>query len=247
MALGLTDVKSNLDLWKMIEYALKLGIRCNFTTSGLDVDEFVAKKAASLCGAIAVSVVQKEKTYDAVKLFTDAGLVQTNIHFMLALETFDKAKSVVDDIVTDSRLAKLNAIVFLGYKMKGRKKDIFHPILDPLKYRELFEYCLQKKVRMGLDSCSSCRFLKSVEDHPNFKQLEVSVEPCESGLFSSYVSVDGDFYPCSFTQGEKDWEIGIPVLEYDSFLEVWQHPRVEVWRQKLLSNGRKCPVFNLDL
>lgn len=39
------------------------------------------------------------------------------------------------------------------------------------------------------------------------------VEPCEICRFSSYVNVDGEYFPCSFVEGLPGWEHGINVLD----------------------------------
>ena len=45
----------------------------------------------------------------------------------------------------------------------------------------------------------------------DFEKLKTFAEPCESTLFSSYIDVNGDFYPCSFAENTKGWETGISV------------------------------------
>ena len=76
-------------------------------------------------------------------------------------------------------------------------------------------------------------------------------ESCESfGLFSAYINVFGDYFPCSFAENEKGWENGLSVLRCNDFLkEIWFHPTTMEWRQKSLTtcynNGcRKCLIFN---
>jgi MoaA/NifB/PqqE/SkfB family radical SAM enzyme len=65
-------------------------------------------------------------------------------------------------------------------------------------------------------------------------------------VFSSYINVKGEFYPCSFTEGTEGWETGIDVSKVESFLkDVWHNERVVAWRTNLLGCGRSCPIYKI--
>jgi MoaA/NifB/PqqE/SkfB family radical SAM enzyme len=244
IALGLTDVMGNPDLFDMIREADSRGIKCNYTTHGLDMDDDAAKLTAELCGAVAVSIVNKEKSYNTVKKLTDLGMTQVNIHYMLSGERVEAAMRLVHDIKNDPRLAKLNAVVFLQYKPKGGNTDKFTtPSLED--FRALIRCCDDAGIRYGFDSCTAPMYMRVIEDHPNAKQLEQYVEPCESGLFSAYINVDGEFFACSFCEGEQGWQEGISVFDYDRFEDLWRSPRLDAWRKMLLDNKRACPMYSL--
>ena len=185
-------------------------------------------------------VDKQDVAYDAVKKFTDAGMTQVNIHFMLSEETSDLALRVIEDIGTDPRLEKLNAIVFLGYKHKN--PDSPHsPIPSVGLYKTIIEYCDSWKIRYGFDSCSCPLYFKSIQEKEDMKTLSMYAEPCESGLFSSYINCEGEFYPCSFSEEKGTWKKGINVLEIDEFLrDVWNDTRLIDWRNKLIASSSKC-------
>jgi MoaA/NifB/PqqE/SkfB family radical SAM enzyme len=244
IAFGITDVYANPDFFLIMEHAREQGVVPNYTTHGLDMDDEAAYHTARLCGAVAVSVVNKEKTYDAIKMLTDKGMEQVNIHFMLSAERIWDAIRLVDDIVLDKRLAKLNAVVFLQYKPKGGNTESY-TCPSPAQFKELIAYCDEKGVRYGFDSCTAPMYLKVMENDPRIDRLEQYVEPCESGLFSSYVNVDGDFFACSFCEGESGWTEGISVFDYDKFVDLWDSTRLRDWRETLLDNERACPMYNL--
>jgi len=247
IAFGICDIDSNPDFFAMMEYAKSNGVVPNYTCNGLGVTQEIAKKTAELCGAIAVSLINKEKTYDAIKMFSiDNNMNQCNLHYMLSEETYERAFEVIDDISTDPRLEKFNAIVFLQYKHKNKKSN-FHSILDVGKYTKLINYCNEKRVRYGFDSCSAPIFINSLKDNPNKESIEMLVEPCESGIFSSYINCYGKFFVCSFAEGEDNWQEGIDVLNCnDFFKDVWFNPRLIEWRKRLLDNNRDCPIYNLS-
>jgi len=110
---------------------------------------------------------------------------------------------------------------------------------------------------MKIRSCLAPKFLNAVTSRSNFKELQTYSEPCESGLFSAYINVEGDFFPCSFMEGRLDWKTGISVKECKSFMDdIWQHPRTKKFREDLLSTEtipkencfspcRKCPAYEI--
>lgn len=241
IAFGLCDVSTNPDMWDIFEYCRSKNIIPNYTCNGLDVTDEVVEKTARLCGAVAVSLVNKEKSYDTIYKFTSAGMTQVNIHFMLAEETYEKAFEILDDIKTDPRLAKMNAIVFLQYKPKGKGVGFFHPISRQEKYSKLVEYATENKIRLGFDSCSAPLYLKHIENDKAFTEKSSVVEACESCLHSGYINCQGIFFPCSFSEEVPGWETGINVLAEKTFTEnVWYHPRVISWRENLLASSSNC-------
>lgn len=245
IAFGIMNISTNPDFFKMMEYARSFGVIPNYTCHGLDVTPKIAKKTAKICGAVAVSVYNKEKSYDAIKMFTDAGMSQVNIHFLLAKETYKEALEVVKDIMFDPRLEKLNAIVFLQLKKKGRAEtnEGYNYIKSVSSYKRLIDFCEANGVNYGFDSCSAPLYFKTIEKNKDYNNLVQYAEPCESGLFSSYINCKGEFFPCSFAEGEGDWATGLNVLRAENFVEyIWTHPKLLKFREELLnsSNGCKC-------
>jgi len=241
VALGITDCYANPDFFKILKWTREQGIIPNYTTHGLDVDDYVVEQTKQYCGAVAISIVNKEKSYDAIKKFTNAGMKQVNVHYMLCQETYDNAFKIVDDIKTDSRLKNLNALVFLNLKKKGNAENKFTYLKDQSKFNNLIKYAQDNKVSIGFDSCSCNSYYKYIENHKNYKELSMYAEPCESGLFSSYFNYKGEYFPCSFTEQTKGWEIGIDAINCNNFYkDIWNHRRVVAWRQDLLKSTQKC-------
>ncbi|MHA1989293.1 MAG: radical SAM protein, partial [Promethearchaeota archaeon] len=205
IAFGIGDIDSNPDMWKIFDYCNENKVIPNVTVNGAGITNKIADKLVSKCGAVAVSYYDKDLTFNTIKKLTDRGMEQVNIHFMISDETFDKARSLIDDRQNDKRLSKMNAIVFLSLKKKGRAKNRYTQ-LSQEKFNELVNFALSNNVAIGFDSCSAFKFLRSVG---NDSKYETYIEPCESSLFSSYFNVKGDFYPCSFMEGEENWEDGI--------------------------------------
>lgn len=238
----------NPDLWDMMDYANSKGIAVNITCA--NIDDETAKLLSQKCKAVAVSRYKdKNWCYDSVKRLTDYGMHQINIHQMISQETFDIAKETINDVKTDPRLAKLNAVVFLSLKTKGRGEK-FHP-LSQEQFKELIDLCREKGINYGLDSCSAPKLMKALKGDPDYEKVFEAVMSCESTLESAYVNVDGEYFPCSFTEGEEGWEQGIPVVKTKDFIEnVWNNKRTKEFRKKLCASTdenrcRNCPLFNI--
>jgi len=239
IAFGITDIDANPDFFKMAEYSREHGVIPNFTMHGLD--DITPERVADIkriFGACAISIYDQNKSFNWIKALTDAGMDQINIHYMVAEETYDSAFKLADDIKSDIRTEKLNALVFLQCKEKGAAEGSFHSISHPDKYKKLVEYMIEKEVNFGFDSCSAPLFLKSIEGVKNEKVYTQLAEPCESGIFSSYINDKGVYFPCSFAE---DIVAGIDVLGCNDFIaDVWNHKQTKEWREKLINSSKGC-------
>lgn len=258
IAFGIGDIDGNPHMWDIFETTRNAGIVPNVTINGARLTEDHIDRLANLCGAVSISNYDKDLCYNAVQKLTeasykkDARLRQVNIHQLLSQQTFNQCNSLLEDIQTDSRLANLNAVVFLLLKPKG-KRNYLTELQDFTAYNKFVNGALDNKLRIGFDSCTAPSFLKAVQKRPEYSQLEQLVEPCESTCFSLYVNVDGRAFPCSFCEEEKNWKEGIDMLTMRNFLEeVWNNKKVCSFRNQLQSSElqtgcRQCPVFKFEL
>ena len=186
-----------------------------------------------------VSLEQQEQNDIVKKLFA------VNIHYMLSEETYERAFKIVDEIAADPEMKRFNAIVFLQYKPKGRNPGRFHSVRSVKKYKELTKYCEIKGIRYGFDSCSASIFMATLGDTLQDTMIKIFAEPCESGLFSSYINCHGQFVYCSFAEGIED---EMDVLNCDNFLQdIWFNEKTVEWRKRLLQNERTCPIYDLAI
>ena len=98
IAFGICDVDSNPDFFPMMQYAKKNGVIPNYTCNGLKITPTIAKKTAKICGAVAVSIVNKEKSFNAIKTFIKAGMRYVNCHYMLSNETYEDAFQIINKL-----------------------------------------------------------------------------------------------------------------------------------------------------
>lgn len=250
VALGIGDVDGNPDLIPIMRFIRENNVVPNITVNGAKLDEIFedktyAKHFSELCGAISVSNYNDELCFNAVKKLTDLGMEQVNIHQIVASQTIDDCIKLLDKVKEDDRLSKLNAVVFLSYKNKTDYKGLT-PLLFFYKYEQMINKALDNKVSIGFDSCGAHKFIDYLSDKPHLRGLEMFAEPCESGLFSVYISVDGHFFPCSFSEGKGNWKIGIDVVNTENFIQdIWFGDRVKEWRFNLMENKRNCPMYKI--
>lgn len=236
----------NHDTFGIMAYCRVNGVIPNVTVA--DISDTTADRLVELCGAVAVSRYEdKDICYDSIKKLTDRGLKQVNMHLMISQETFDMAMETIEDIKNDPRLSGLNAIVFLSLKQKGRGTK-FHKLTDQ-NFKRIVDTCFLKEISFGFDSCSAVKFLKSVEGRPNYEELYMVSEPCESARFSAYINVHGDYYPCSFCEGQGyEWERGISVVDCDDFMDIWKCDSNKIFRMNSLDtikSGKSCSEFDV--
>jgi MoaA/NifB/PqqE/SkfB family radical SAM enzyme len=238
IAFGIGDLHANPDLWTMFTYCREKGIVPNLTING-NISLGDARYLAAICGAVAVSNYDSKVCYRAVNMLQEAGLKQVNIHQLLAQESYTQIIDLMVDLVDG--VVKPNAVVFLSLKKKGRGQG--YTRISDQRFSSIIDYAMKNNLPIGFDSCTAHRFLNEVKDHPNYKEIEQMVEPCESGLFSSYINVDGIFHPCSFAEG-FNYDLDVVNCE-DFLLDVWYHPLTMGWRKKLLLCNRNCPLYTI--
>ena len=247
IAFGICDIGTNPDFFKMLAYCREFDVIPNYTCHALDMNEEYAKLTAKYCGAVAISVYNKEKSYNAVKTLADAGMKQINFHVIAHDKSYNKIFSILDDLTTDERIkSKVKAVVLLKYKAKGNGVGKFKHLSDE-QYREIINYATERNIGIGFDSCSAHAYLRVIKNDKDYDKKAMCAEPCESACFSSYINHKGEFFACSFCENEGMWQTGIPVLEAPDFEEsVWNNYQTIRFRKMLLNNERKCPMFKLD-
>jgi len=244
--------ESNPDIWKMMDYCRNNGrnkVIPNITVA--DITDETADKLVANCGAVAVSrYADKNICYDTVKKLTSRGLKQTNIHVMISQETLEVAMETINDYHNDPRLKDLNAIVFLSLKKKGRGET--HNPLTQDQFKELVDIAMNSNTPIGFDSCSAHKFLVSIKGHEKEEEMTTCTEPCESfGMFSSYINVKGDYFPCSFCEGSHpDFMTGVNVAHCNDFMkDVWDSDLIKRWRSKMIKRKQQCnfncPIFEV--
>ena len=103
IAYGIGTISLCPDLFDILNYTRKHGIIPTITINGFATNEEL-DKLSKVVGACAVSIYNKNKSYDCIKRLTDNGLDQCNIHALICEETYEKTLEILSDIKTDERL-----------------------------------------------------------------------------------------------------------------------------------------------
>ena len=239
IAYGIGDIKLQPDLWKILKYTKDNGIIPTITING-NATENDLNNLVKYCGAVAVSVYDKEISYNCVKGLTDRGLKQCNIHFMVSTQTENKAYEVMNDIKNDSRLKELNALVMLSLKEKGRSIGRFTKLSQD-KFDKLFKYALDNEIGLGYDSCSAAKCFNFIDKNPQYKYMKQYIDPCEAGgIYSAYLNVDSEYFPCSFTEGTKGWKNGLKIKD-DFMNDIWFNEKTQIFKNQI----KKCRICNI--
>lgn len=238
IAFGIGDIDGNPDMFSIFKHCRDHNVVPNVTINGWGLTHEIAQKLALLCGAVAVSNHVPAVCYDAVEMLYDAGLRQVNIHQVISRETLAQAHTLIDDCLCDPRLHGLNAVVFLSLKRVGRGAG--NTVVSDKDFKSLVQHAIDFGIAFGFDSCSCSKFiLHFAESNP---ELIKYAEPCESTLFSIYIDVRGNVYPCSFT-ASKEWYLGS--LLCDDLMTIWKSEKIAQFRAKLRAVCRVCPIHHI--
>ena len=236
---------------EIIEYCVSNGVVPNYTTSGIDLtDEEI--EISKLCGAVAVSMHEKDYTWDAIKRFQNS-INKTNIHFVLSkkhLKTSFKLLLGQDPWDNKVDFTKLNAIIFLLFKPQGRGKDLnkdewilsseeiqmFGKLLLSPEVKIVMRSLRKFNFKVGGDSCLFCKIKKAGVVIP--KHVEESIDTCEGARMSCYMTPDMKFLPCSF--GDHDL-LGESILD-NSIKYIWDNGKEFLrFRDSLKNDAAVCP------
>ena len=225
---GRGDPDQHENFKEILEISRKFDIVPNFTTSGFGLTDELINLCKEFCGAVAVSWYRSEYTLSAINRLIDAG-VRTNIHYVLGNNSIDEAISHLEN---DDFPERINAVIFLLHKPAGQ--GTFSNVLDfnNTKVKRFFKL-LEKphKFKVGLDSCS-------VPGVINFctEIMPESLDTCEGGRFSCYISPDMKMTPCSFDQ-EKRFYVD---LKNSSIKDAWNSEKFEEFRNRMRNSCTAC-------
>jgi MoaA/NifB/PqqE/SkfB family radical SAM enzyme len=243
---GRGDPNKHPQFKEIVEYCRKNNVVPNYTTSGIDLtdDEIEISK---LCGAVAVSDYEKDYTYDALKRFMDAG-IKTNIHQIFHRGTFEKCSQIVDGfnvwlVHADGPkkslvdIERLNAVIFLLFKPQGSGRAMLDCVPTTYHLSTFAEKVFNPKCKfkIGMDSC----MVNQVLNFTKPAELQrMSIDTCEAGRMSAYITPDMKFKPCSFEKNKDS----IDLLE-TSIEKAWTDGEIfQRYRQQLKVVGNMCPI-----
>ena len=221
----------------MLEYAYMKGIVPNYTTNGRGLCDKVIETSRKFCGAVAVSAYPPyDETASAVKKLVESK-IKVNIHYILDSDSILAAIKWLKS--PPAFFGGINALVFLNYKPSGRKIFKEKLLKHSDKIQEFFEIATSKKYRfkIGFDSCC----VSGLFTRTNVKAQ--TIDACDAGRFSMFISEDMKVYPCSF---QKAFHTGDQVVLKGDIHKIWMDsPNFKKFRDYFKSDRCSgCPEQN---
>ena len=227
---GAGDVDTHEHFEEILSICRENYIVPNFTTSGIVMTRKKAEICKKYCGAVAVSEHFAPYTDRAINTLLDAG-VKTNIHYVLSNKSIDVA---IDRLRNNSFKEGINAVVFLLYKPVGlgtkanvlkyddERLKVFFDLVDNMKH----------PFKIGFDSCTIPaihNFTRSIDER--------SIDTCEGGRWSMYITSDMKALPCSFDNQEMRWSYDI---SNDTIQNAWNSEQFENFRNHFRTSCSSC-------
>jgi radical SAM protein with 4Fe4S-binding SPASM domain len=192
VALGGGNPNQHPQFIEILKYTYNKGIVPNYTTNGRGLSDAIIKASKEFCGVVAVSAYSPyDETKFAIKKLVEHN-IKINIHFILDAISISAAiewlKSPPDFFYD------INALIFLNYKPIGRKIYREKLLKHSCDLQKFFEIATSNKLgfKIGFDACC----VSGLFAHTNVNIQ--TVDACDAGRFSMYISEDLKAYPCSF-------------------------------------------------
>lgn len=228
---GRGDPDQHEDFQEILKICRENDIVPNFTTSGYEMTEEIARICKEYCGAVAVSWYRSEYTVKAVEMLVKAG-VTTNIHYVLGNNTIDEA---IQRLRNNDFPEGIFSVVMLLHKPAGQGKNdnVLSPA-DP-RVKDFFEEVDKgnRSFKIGSDSCC-------VPGLVNYcgNIIPEAADPCEGGRFSCYITPDMHLLPCSFDQKH---EYGVSLRE-KTIEQAWNSEQFDRFRSHLKKRCPECGI-----
>ena len=210
IALGGGNPNQHPQFIDILRMTREYGIVPSYTTNGQGMTEEIYEATGSYGGALAVSWYHPYD--DAKKVIEKASMydIPINIHFVIDDDNINQAR----ELLKEEYLDFVNAIIFLNYKPVGNEKR--NVLKKGREISELIEELLQfKRCQIGFDSC----MISHLVGKENIINL-CSIDYCEAGRFSAFISETGEMYPCSFMCGVG--RRGNNIMDED-IVEIWRN------------------------
>jgi hypothetical protein len=179
-------------------------------------------------------------TFEALNKLMDNN-IKTNIHFIYSKLTHNLAMDILSgmDIWNGKvNIEKLNAVIFLLFKPHGAGKKLnWKPTKFQLKEFSKLVFAPKSKFKIGMDSCLINHILQYSQ--PNELQ-RMSIDSCEGGRMSAYITPDMRMMPCSFSDKDK-W--AVPINNALDIKWAWDNSKpFTTFRNILTKNQCSCPL-----
>lgn len=170
-------------------------------------------------------------TWNAVDMLLKAG-VRTSIHYVLSNTTIDEA---LLRLKYNGFPAGIDAVIFLLHKPVGLGDSSDVLKYDDPRLKEFFTLVDKGdySFKIGFDSCTIpgiINFCKNINP--------ISLDTCEAGRYSMYITADMIALPCSFDNQAQKYAYDI---KEKSIRDAWESEEFDKFRTYLRSGCKNCP------
>lgn len=244
VALGGGNPNQHPDFIPILEGTRRHHIIPSYTTNGQGMTDEIYNATKRCCGAIAVSWYKPFSEAIQVIKKCQKRDIKVNIHYLLHRDNIRAATEMLRS--SPSFLQQVNAIVFLNYKPVRSPRSLCLmdtcDLDDFLSAVQAFRGC-----KIGFDSCMISYLAKA-----NDAWAVSTIDFCEAGRFSAFISEAGAMYPCSFMCNGDTLGIDLNLI---SLKDAWQHgDSFQVIRHRLsapsqqeypIEDCKKCAQFSM--
>jgi len=229
---GRGDPNQHPQFERILQICLENDLVPNYTTSGFSMTKKQVQLTKEYCDAVAVSWYRSKYTEQAIRCFLYAGC-RTNIHYVLSKNSIAEA---MERLSRKGFVDGINAVIFLMHKPigQGQRENMILPdnpylrdFCDLVNHRE-------QPFKIGFDSCSVPMIMNYC---PNISKM--TLDTCEGGRYSCYISSEMVMSPCSFDRAEH---YGVS-LRGKTIREVWNSPQFEAFRHSRCKSCPDCPEW----
>jgi MoaA/NifB/PqqE/SkfB family radical SAM enzyme len=237
---GRGDPNKHPQFEEFIMYAKYNKVVPNYTTSGKGLTDQEVELTKKYCGSVAVSSYNQDFTFRALDMFMNANM-KTNVHYVYSQETYEDALKLLngEDIWNGKvNLDKLNAVVFLLFKKRGRAEKLNE--LVPTYYQvsllcqAIASNSKNLKFIPGMDACI-CNYFFDCISMDDYKKTVL--DTCEAARASAYISSSMKMIPCSFCN-----PIYGVSLKDQTIKEVWDNSPIFQNARNALKEKRNCCI-----
>ena len=190
IALGGGNPNQHPHFVNFLKAARERNIIPSYTTNGQGMTREIYIATKKYAGAVAVSWYAPYEEAIAVVNQCNNFMIPVNLHFLLSDQNVEEAINFLEK--GREFLKKINAIIFLNYKPLGRVT--YKGLRENEKVPYLFEKAFSvTECKIGFDSCM-ISYLTNKQDMVDSD----SIDYCEAGRYSAFISEEGFMLPCSF-------------------------------------------------
>lgn len=228
---GCGDPDQHEDFAEILKLCREHHIVPNFTSSGLGFTEEIVELCKEYCGAVAISWYRQEHTLRAIRMLL-RHQVKTNIHYVLGKNSIDEAIAILEG--NKEVPEGVNAIIFLLHKPVGMGNEQNMLTVDDKRVKHFFQLIDEGQFpfKIGFDSCSVpgiINFTKHID--------RTSLDTCEGGRWSGYITADMKMLPCSFDNQDLRWAVD---LHTNTIQDAWNSETFDDFRNHFRVSCSKC-------